>query len=359
MKPGHTFNDFSEVRDLASPALEDLLRAGDGPERVWAAWTLGLREGAEAVPALVDTVGVSPDPGVRASLAVILAGHGRRDILEVLAVDDPDADVRASACRHLAGISLPQDPAVREFLEAKFQGDDAAPVWIVLLDLVNGDLLSIAPKELRKGLASQDVRVRRRAAEQAWVVWRRDGRVSEGTNRLFADEDPDLRGQMHDVALERVGPSGVVAMLGEATGLSDEVIRWHLRLLIAATAEASWDGISALAARGQDYDKDLLTLFDGSDERARPWLLRIMAGDDRLANLGLPKLALLLPAPPLSRQEVVDAIELRARIDVLVSDADEPDDWMDAIDLAELKQWADETMAVASSIDAAIASSRS
>jgi hypothetical protein len=68
-----TLADYPTVAGLPTPDLERLLRVGDSPERVWAAWSLGLRDAAASLPHLTAAATESPDAGVRASLTVVLA----------------------------------------------------------------------------------------------------------------------------------------------------------------------------------------------------------------------------------------------------------------------------------------------
>ena len=89
---------FDETRSLDDAALDRLRRDGDAPERVWALWALALRHAP--APAGAD-LAAEPTAGVRAHMAVVLAGAGEIDLVAGLARLDPDATVRASAMRLL------------------------------------------------------------------------------------------------------------------------------------------------------------------------------------------------------------------------------------------------------------------
>ena len=111
------FSNFEEVRGRDEQYLRRLLRSGDGPERVWAAWSLGLRLGQDAVASLGERA--EPDPGVRAHLVVVLAGFGQQVALRTLASDDPDPSVRATSCEYLVRIAAPsRRDDVHQFLTA-------------------------------------------------------------------------------------------------------------------------------------------------------------------------------------------------------------------------------------------------
>ncbi|MCW5805737.1 MAG: hypothetical protein KIT31_25425, partial [Deltaproteobacteria bacterium] len=72
---------FEDVQRLASPAVRELLERGTPPQRVWAIWTLALRTEQHDV---IARIGHEPDPGVRRTLAVVLAAHREYDLLLAL-----------------------------------------------------------------------------------------------------------------------------------------------------------------------------------------------------------------------------------------------------------------------------------
>lgn len=87
---------FEQVRGLDDAALRRLLDEGRPEQRVWAIWALAQRAGEGAGQLAREHAG-QPDPGVRRTLAVILASHGELDLLVGLARHDPAMVVRASA----------------------------------------------------------------------------------------------------------------------------------------------------------------------------------------------------------------------------------------------------------------------
>jgi hypothetical protein len=352
----NVFPNFEAVQVLTVPQLEGLLQSGDGPERVWAAWSLGLRLVGSAVPVLAAAVDQTPDAGVRATLAVMLAGHGRRDILTVLATDDPDADVRASACLHLAGTSLPQMAWVRELLESRLRDDPAIPVQVVLLDLVIAGQISIDPQRLSDALAHPALRIRERAAEFAFSIWLRDKAMPVGLSILLDDEDLDIRTQVRFVAVDRLGSAGFVGLLAETSGLSPEIVAWHLKELARAGATVSWSAVAPLAVEVAGIEVELLRILDDGDPASRPWLLKVVAGNEWPAStLAQPKLLPLLELTPLTPAEVVDAERVRTRLDdSLAAVEEEPEEWMDDDDLEELEEWRTATRVLREAIDHAI-----
>lgn len=352
--PG-TYPTFEAVQALPAIDLERLLQTGDGPERVWSAWSLGIREGAAAVPALALAADQAPDAGVRATLAVVLAGYGRRDILAVLASDDPDPDVRASACRHLAGTSLPELDWVRELLEDRLRTDSAIEVQMVLLDLAIAGQISIGPDQLAASLGHDEWRIRTRAVVLTDSEWTRNRAMPRGFAALLGDVDLDIRERAHHVALDHLGPAALVRLVG-ATDLPVDVIVWHLNVLAADGETVPWSAIKPLASDKRDIDYELLTILADGDPGSRPWLLRIAAdGDWRATDLAKSKLAPLLTEPPLSRAEVIAAERLRARLSDQLAEDDEPDEWMDEEDLEWRSRWRAATTAFLDRVDRALA----
>jgi hypothetical protein len=95
------FDSFEAVRSTDPIGLRALLRNGDGPERVWAAWSLALQNDASFAAEVVSGLPVERDPGVRCHLVVILAGLGEMAALRVLATCDPEPEVRAAAAEYV------------------------------------------------------------------------------------------------------------------------------------------------------------------------------------------------------------------------------------------------------------------
>jgi hypothetical protein len=93
---------FDQVKTLGEPELRELLEQGRPEERVWAIWALALRSGEIGDLARRE----EPDPGVRRTLAVLLAGHGEIDLLVALARRDPAPEVRAAAMQLVARLAL-------------------------------------------------------------------------------------------------------------------------------------------------------------------------------------------------------------------------------------------------------------
>jgi hypothetical protein len=170
---------FEEVRALRGKELHRLFAEGDGRERVWAAWAIGLALGAESLPTLLGELDRDPSAGVRCHLVVMLAGLQQADLLATLALEDPAEEVRASALTYLIRIGradraallfdrLAEDPsaAVRLVVAthcsdpARFFADPSAAVCEAALDRL---ALSELPRELEARVATEsDATLRRR-----------------------------------------------------------------------------------------------------------------------------------------------------------------------------------------------------
>jgi hypothetical protein len=122
---------FEQVRVLGEPELRELLEHGRPEERVWAIWTLALRSN-DAVGDLARRD--EPDPGVRRTLAVLLAGHGELDLLVALARRDPAPEVRAAAMQLVARLAL--DGRLPTALVIERASSDGPEVRIAILGVV-------------------------------------------------------------------------------------------------------------------------------------------------------------------------------------------------------------------------------
>lgn len=106
---GQRFTSFSEVDRLDAESLKILLVGGEPPERVWAAWAMGLRHHEAFARELRATAAEEPHAGVRRHLVVVLAGAGERRSILTMAAHDPDERVRATALQYVARLAGPGD----------------------------------------------------------------------------------------------------------------------------------------------------------------------------------------------------------------------------------------------------------
>ena len=157
-----TYSGFDQISQLEIGTLNDVLKSGDAQEKVWAAWTLGLRKGGEALPEIRSWSRKAPDSGTRRHLIVILAGFGETELLKVMAQHDPVSMIRAECCKYLlktAGNG--QDPDLHDMLISILNHDDAAEVKLSILNNWNAGWSSLSAETLIVHLADASEFVRR------------------------------------------------------------------------------------------------------------------------------------------------------------------------------------------------------
>jgi hypothetical protein len=275
-------DSFDDTRRLDEPALRDLLDHGRPEERVWAIWALALRSADIGDLGRRD----EPDPGVRRSLAIVLAGHGEIDLLTQLARRDPAPEVRAAATRLIARLAI--DGALSPALVLERVADDGVEVRLAVL----GTMFERAPRWLvelaARLLDDRDADVRYEAFE-ALV---RAGRV--GPALLWLEEAPEAEARL---SLVRFSARGRTHACAELVADSSRRLR---RLLIESVRVASWRDLEPAAGDDPSLLRVLVrknpgvldempldrliaaTLRDPSDS----WLLRVR---DRLATLDHPE----------------------------------------------------------------------
>lgn len=347
------YADYPTVAGLPTPDLERLLREGDAPERVWAAWSLGLRDAAGALPHLTAAATQSPDAGVRASLIVILAGHGRRDVLAALVEGDPDPDVRAAACRHLAGTSIPGEDWAWELLGRRLATDDAPAVLAVLLDLAADGRVTIGDQRRAQLLTRPEERVRHPAAEHAIAAWRDGSPMPAGFAELLDEADVALRERAADLLADRLGAGGVARLLAvwPATG---RVAAWQPKRLARRGLRAGWDDLGAVAAVEGAEDGVVAALAE-DDVAARPWLLSVAARQESAAWPEALERAvrLAIASTSLGDAELDDARQVRSTLArwIEVEEEDPSLDWPD-----ESSAWVESQRAALAALDVVIRS---
>jgi hypothetical protein len=103
--------DYAAVAALPEQEQIRLLETGDGPERLWAAWALALRQGRGALSALASLPTGTLNEGLKRQLLVVIAGLGARTLLREIALADPSVKVRATALANYIRTCGPDDMA--------------------------------------------------------------------------------------------------------------------------------------------------------------------------------------------------------------------------------------------------------
>lgn len=273
------YSRYEEVARLDEVEKESLLKEGDPPERVWAAWALGVRRGAGFVPDLATTLAVEPSAGARRHLAVVLGGYGERWLLTVLATGDPDPGVRETACRalaRLASAATASDDEIFETLLGRLLND----VPTVRAAVVES-LPATAPEVLRRAADATltDPALEVREAAFARIA----ARVSAGEplpasvpSRALVEPERFLRRKLLALWESVAGPR---PLLAGAAGKSPEVLLQALDLLLEEERPVAWSAVELVSQSALDV--------------ATPRLLRLFAG--RLDEIPRgPRLAMLL-----------------------------------------------------------------
>jgi hypothetical protein len=210
---------------------------------------------------------------------VILAGHGERELIEAFAIDDPDDDVRAAACRYLAAIASKDDDAATAFLAERLASDRAPTVRAEVLRLVKDGRLDVPLALIESHASDEDLQVRTlvtdvllRNASQA------DSLPFVLRSRALHEPENELRATIAEAWI--VG--GGAAALLDALRLDDSVDQQRAQELLGRIDEAGarfgWPLLRTFAGRNAATDRligHLLSL--PLEPEALSWLLDIAA----------------------------------------------------------------------------------
>ena len=333
-----SFDTFEAVRALPEPSLRELLGTGESAERVWAAWALALRLGADADGVVRDAATCEPDGGIRRHFVVLLAGFGEAAAVAALASGDPDPFVRATAHQYVARLAV-RFPE----LWALVKGGLADPAALVRTTLVL-QLPAEAPAEVReaclRAVDDAELDVRRAVAEQLDLLLREEPLPAHLRARALSEPDREVRLLLLDAWRRHDGlPSLFAAVAGR-----DDVALEALEVSIRADPLIPWSQVEPLAAGGGDVASKLLSLFaQRTDEMPLGWHVRLVAE----VVEDFPWSALIL-TPRLARGEPLDAAARAALVRLLEwakgELESEPQDWGQAGDAVtewqeQLHEW--------------------
>ena len=275
------YTSFTDVERLDADALKTLLIVGEPPERVWAAWALGLRHHQAFARELRATAAEEPHAGVRRHLVVVLAGAGERQSVLTMAAHDPDERVRATALQYVARLAQPKDDDANDLLARTMA--EGTP----LLRL--GCIAGLRP-DARAGLwdavdacvASPDRDLRWAAYE---AVMRHGGAVRAAPElaRELLHLEPELstRRSGLQVLHERAGANGLRHLLDDRA-LDTRVLPEVVEALHEHGVRLEWVEVDGLLGRSPDagwIHRGLELLAEGSEGPARPALLRLFVTD--------------------------------------------------------------------------------
>ena len=255
--------DFDDALRRPLDELRARLRDGDGPERVWAAWCIGMRSGG-GVPAELRGAGLGdPDPGVRRHFAVMLAGAGEWDALLEVARHDPDDNVRGSAARFVARLAAGR-PASAEALRELLERSACPEVALALVQELPEPFAAGLADLVARYMDSRDTATRRALAP--WLVDHRHhlSRVPPGMTRaLEAEEAAAVRWQLAELWL--------------STESAEEVLSQAALLCDAALGSV----LGAAVARGLRFPARVLHPFHDRSHEIEEYLEVLFApGED-------------------------------------------------------------------------------
>jgi len=275
------YTSFSDVERLDPDALKTLLIAGEPPERVWAAWALGLRHHQAFARELRATAAEEPHAGVRRHLVVVLAGAGERQSVLTMAAHDPDERVRATALQYVARLAQPKDDDANELLARTML--EGTP--LLRLGCIAG-LRPDARPELWNAVdacvASPD-RDLRWAAYEAVMRHGASARSGPELTRTFLDVEPErpTRVNAFQLLLQCAGVDGFRQLIGDAsfpaTFLPEVVEAFHQK-----GVRLEWADVERLIERfpdGRLVHRALQLLALGGEGAARSGLLRLFVAE--------------------------------------------------------------------------------
>jgi len=278
------FARFADVLDLGDAALRDLMAGtGDEPERVWAAWVIGLRHQPDAAALLAGSAASEPSPGVRAHLTILLMSYGERAAVVTIARSDPAAIVRASAYRCLARVAAPNDRELVDLLVHGL-GTEDADLRAAIVDGLRTDAPSILRERALLQLGDGDLELRRVVVDFA-LRCRQAGEpfpaaLSEHAPR---EVDANLFGEIVDRWMSDSGPDAIARAMPAwpASAVARMLARWATQPVTLAAAD-----LEPLLARGDPVvDDGLATLVDKRRvEAPLRWLLHFAVAGQQAPN---------------------------------------------------------------------------
>ncbi|MCX4247650.1 hypothetical protein [Paraliomyxa miuraensis] len=125
---------FDDTDGASDELLRALLHTGDPQQRVWAAWRLALRQNQRARTQIRTELERTRDVGVRRNMLIVLAGLGEREVLRVLAEDEPEPLLRGEASVLVWRTAVDRAEVV-DFVRRRLDAETDSDVLLRLLTL--------------------------------------------------------------------------------------------------------------------------------------------------------------------------------------------------------------------------------
>lgn len=264
---------FADVARLTADAWQQLLVAGHGVERIWAAWALGMRHAGRFSGQLRETLAREPDPGVRRHIAVVLAGLGERIPLMVLAELDPDERVRATACQYVVRLAAPDDEAGYQVIVRALDEKRSKSVCLAIIYELGRDAPAAVRARIESMAETSDL-------ELAWAVqnkllsWAPDDEFPAVLKpRSFIEPDTELREHLWQSWLRREGVRSLLRA-SWAPSITRDAVLTLLHFCGAMDIALDWSLVQPLTAR-RDLHIDVAVVLACNpipDASERIWL---------------------------------------------------------------------------------------
>jgi hypothetical protein len=271
---GQRFTSFIEVDRLDAESLKALLVGGEPPERVWAAWALGLRHHEAFARELRATAAEEPHAGVRRHLVVVLAGAGERRSILTMAAHDPDERVRATALQYVARLAGPGDDDANRLVADALAHEPP----LLRLGCIAG-LRADAPPALWAAVAAC---VRSADRDLRWAAYEaalRHGGFARSAPELAREllhREPERSTRVEALRLlpEHAGAEALARLVSEGS-LDAHVFPEVVDALQAHGVRMPWGEVENLMARFPNDRHRALELLAGNEGPARSALLRL------------------------------------------------------------------------------------
>lgn len=272
-----SYQSYKEVSHLNPNTLHQLLVDGDPVERLWAAWALGITQGAGTLPDLNIRLHEEPEPGIRRHLLVVFAGQGENTILRVFAQDDPDAYVRATACQYLIRINPEMDDALHDFIRLRLLSDSAHVVRRTILTDLPVNFPALRFEDITNLVNDEDIQVRKLTVDHLLG----NSSLSEQhlleilENRIRDETDCDLLHELLDLYSKS---GGSLQLLKLSYTLDAERRLEILDYLLDLKETFTWEYLAPLSINKDPFCDALLAqlLLLEQTIRSTQWLLEIL-----------------------------------------------------------------------------------
>jgi HEAT repeat protein len=244
-EPEPRLDSFDEARQLNQVALRNLLRRGDPPERIWAAWALALEGQPQDQNRIVRHCRDDEHAGVRRQMLVVLAGLGQADVLAERLQHDPDPRVRATAAQYLARLTAADGDELHRLLADRLQHDPAPSVRAAVAAHVPSDAPTFVEQHLADALSDPDPEVRAAAADG--LAARAGERLASLVpRRLSVEPEWHLRRQLLELWAHAEGADGLLDRIDEH---SDAIVAEALHAIARRGDRPDWRQLAPLSKR--------------------------------------------------------------------------------------------------------------